>query len=115
MVQKTCHYHSGIFYIGQPLTKYQSFTCSSKFLYLFSAIFVLVYFRQLERIWSLFLLISLAPKYLQYNFEVQGVKGSLSVGLLPTVLFQYEPPANFHNICIDIGHKLCLGFEKSQF
>ena len=41
---------------------------------------------QLVRIWSLFLSILLASKYLQLNFEVPGVKGSLSVGLISTVL-----------------------------
>ena len=56
-------------------------------LFNFSVIFVVpVPFCQLVRIWSLFLSILLASKYLQPNFEVQGVKGSLIVGLISTVL-----------------------------
>ena len=55
-------------------------------LFNFSAIFVPVPFCQLVQIWSLFLSILLASKYLQPNFEVQGVKGSLSVGLIPSVV-----------------------------
>ena len=55
-------------------------------LFNYSAIFVPVPFCQLVRIWSLFLSILLASKYLQPNFEVLGVKGSLSVELIPTMV-----------------------------
>ena len=51
-----------------------------------SAIFVPLPFCQFVRIWSLFLSILIALKYLQPNFEVWCVNGSLSVGLIPTVL-----------------------------
>ena len=52
----------------------------------FSTIFVPVLFCNFLRIWNSFLLISLASKYLQPNFEVWGVLRSLSTGLIPTVI-----------------------------
>ena len=67
-------------------------------LFNFSDIFVPMPFCQLVRIWSLFLSILLAQKYLQPNFEVQGVSGSLSLGLIPTVLI--EGPLEFSPISI---------------
>ena len=52
----------------------------------FSAIFVPVSFCEFLRIWSSFLSILLASKYLQPNFEVRGVLRSLSTGLIHTVI-----------------------------
>ena len=68
-------------------------------LFNFSAIFVPVPFCQLVRICSLFLSISLASKYLQPKFEVRTVSGSLSLGLIPTVVWR---------VSIHLGPK-CLG------
>ena len=103
------------FYIRQPLTKEQIFTCflciyyqpnlwlgglghlaSHLIFYLsnfskffnFSAIFVPVPFCEFLQIWSSFLSIQLASKYLQPNFEIQGVLRSLSTALIPTVLLE---------------------------
>ena len=56
-------------------------------LFNFSAIFVLVPFCELVRIWSSFLSILFCSKYFQSNFEVPALSRSLSLGLIPTVLF----------------------------
>ena len=58
-------------------------------LFNYSAIFVPVPFCELVRIWSSFLSILLCSKYLQSNFEVPGPCGSLSLGLIPTVVCAY--------------------------
>ena len=59
-------------------------------LFNFPAIFVPVLFCQIVQIWSLFLSMLVAskylPEYLLPNFENRVVKGSLRVGLILTVL-----------------------------
>ena len=74
-------------------------------LFNFSAIFVPVPFCQLVRIWSLFLSILFPSKYLQPNFEVRWVSGSLSLGLIPTVLLRH------HSRDISLSHL----FFRSEF
>ena len=49
--------------------------------------FIPVPFCELVRIWSSFLSILLCSNYLQYNFEVPGPLRSISLGLIPTVLY----------------------------